>query len=82
MVQCSLCGNRSPIDGGNPETLITNDKVLKIVETLSKNQENMDFQIQNAHGMDGEHNLDEGGDYQRQTLQSVPYTQEDEERLL
>lgn len=63
-VQCSLCGNKSAIEGGNPDTLITNDKVLKIVETLQRNQD--DYQIQN-HGYDGEHQED-GGDYPRQPL--------------
>jgi hypothetical protein len=42
-VQCSLCGNRSTIEGGNPDSLITNDKVLKIVETIQKSQEAMDY---------------------------------------
>ena len=75
---------RQGIEGGNTESLITNDKVLKIVEMLSKE----DYQISNNHNNDengaggnsGIHG--EEGDYSRQPLPQTPYTAEDEERMM
>lgn len=43
--QCPQCGTRQVVD--NPESLLTNEKVLKIVEIVHKNQE--EFNIQNSH---------------------------------
>ena len=41
----------------------------------------MDYQIQSNQGFDPEQNPDDG-EYQRQPLQQIPYSQEDEERML
>jgi len=82
---------RQAIDGGGgtAESLITNDKVLKIVEVLAKE----DYQISNNHN-NNEDNINNGGgggnsgmhgeegDYSRQPLPQTPYTAEDEERMM
>ena len=56
-LNCILCGTRQAIDNGQPETLLTNDKVLKIVDMVMMASQHLDkpyYQLaQDNH--DGDH---------------------------